>query len=107
MDWYVPYLIPQENSNKTDIRQTGFRNSRGKRIRISGQYVFSFDALTVNSDYLSGALYPSQLKPFEGITVNLDYALSGVGCPSISVLNPFRTMPSVHHFRIVMERVNQ
>ena len=107
MDWYVPYMIPLENSNKTSVRWTGFRNSRGKRIRISGQDLFGFGALRVNSDNLSRVLYPFQLKPFDGLTLNVDYALSGVGCTAISVLNQYRTMPSVHHFRFDMEPVQQ
>jgi beta-galactosidase len=102
-DQYVPYLIPQENGNKTDVRWTEFRNSQGKGIRISGQDPYSFSALTVHSDNLSRALYPFQLKPFKGITVNMDYALSGVGCTAISVLNKYRTMPSVRQFRLVFE----
>ena len=103
---YVPYLIPQENSNKTDVRWMVFRDQQGKGIRISGQEWFNFSALPVQSDNLSRALYPFQLKPFNGITVNLDYALSGVGCTAISVLNQYRTMPSVHHLRFVVELVN-
>jgi beta-galactosidase len=102
-DQYVPYLIPQENGNKTDVRWTEFRNREGQGIRISGQVPFSFSALPVQSDNLSRALYPFQLKPFSGVTLNLDYALSGVGCTAISVLNKYRTMPSEYRFQMVFE----
>jgi len=106
-DQYVPYLIPQENGNKTDVRWVTLQNAKGKGIKISAPETFSFSALPVQADNLSRSLYPFQLKPFGGVTLNLDYALSGVGCTAISVLNQYRTMPSVHHFRLVIEPVNQ
>jgi beta-galactosidase len=102
-DQLVPYLIPQENGNKTDVRWTEFRNGQGRGIRISGKELFSFSALPVQSDNLSRALYPFQLKPFDGITVNLDYALSGVGCTAISVLPEYRVYPSERRFRFMIE----
>ena len=100
---YVPYLIPQENGNKTDVRWTSLRNAQGIGVRISSPDQFSFSAQNVQSDNLSRALYPFQLKPFDGVSLNLDYALSGVGCTAISVLNKYRAMPSVYRFRFNLE----
>ena len=100
---YEPYLIPQENSNKSDVRWATLQNAKGVGIRISSSEQFNFSALNVQSDNLSRALYPFQLKPFDGITLNLDYALSGVGCTAISVLNKYRVMPSERQFEMVFE----
>ncbi len=100
---YVPYLIPQENSNKTDVRWAVLQNAQGLGIRISSSENFCFSALNVQTDNLSRALYPFQMKPFDGITLNLDYALSGVGCNAISVLNKYRVMPSERQFQLVFE----
>jgi beta-galactosidase len=100
---YMPYLIPQENGNKTDVRWVTLKNGSGTGIRISGETPFSFCALPVESDNLSRAWYPFQLKPFDGITLNLDYALSGVGCTAISVLNKYRVYPSELKFHLVFE----
>jgi beta-galactosidase len=102
-DQYVPYLIPQENGNKTDVRWVTLQNAQGAGIKISAPETFSFSALPVQSDNLSRALYPFQLKPFGGVTLNLDYVLSGVGCTAISVLNKYRTMPSEYRFQMVFE----
>jgi len=63
--------------------------------------------LQVESGNLSRALYPFQLKPFDGITLNLDYALSGVGCTAISVLNAYRVAPSVKRFQWVLELLDK
>jgi beta-galactosidase len=100
---YVPYLIPQENSNKTDVRWVKLEKSDGTGIRISAPEPFSCSALPYQSDNLSRALYPFQLKSFDGVTMNLDYALSGVGCTAISVLDKYRVYPSERQFRLVFE----
>jgi beta-galactosidase len=100
---YNPYLIPQENGNKTDVRWASLQNGVGVGVRISSPEEFNFSAQNTGSDNLSRALYPFQLKPFDGVTLNLDYALSGVGCTAISVLNKYRVMPSEYQFRLVFE----
>ncbi|HAQ21364.1 MAG TPA: glycoside hydrolase family 2 [Prolixibacteraceae bacterium] len=102
-DQYVPYLIPQENGNKTDVRWTTLQNAQGIGVKISSSEPFSFSAQNVQSDNLSRALYPFQLKPFEGVTLNVDYTLSGVGCTAISVLNKYRVMPSERQFQLIFE----
>ena len=102
-DQYEPYLIPQENGNKTDVRWVSLQNNQGIGLRFSASELFNFSALNVQADNLSRALYPFQLKPFEGITMNIDYALSGVGCTAISVLNKYRVMPSEHRFKMILE----
>jgi beta-galactosidase len=102
-DQYVPYLIPQENGNKTDVRWTTLQNSQGIGLKISSSEAFNFSAQNVQSDNLSRAWYPFQLKPFDGVTLNVDYALSGVGCTAISVLNKYRVMPSEKQFELVFE----
>jgi beta-galactosidase len=100
---YVPYLIPQENGNKTDVRWATLQNTQGVGVKISASEPFNFSAQNVQSDNLSRAWYPFQLKPFDGVTLNLDYALSGVGCTAISVLNKYRVMPSEYQFNLVFE----
>lgn len=102
-DQFVNYLIPEENSNKTDVRWASLQNAKGTGVKILSSELFNFSALNVASDNLSRAWYPFQLKPFDGITLNVDYALSGVGCTAISVLNKYRVMPSERLFRLVFE----
>jgi beta-galactosidase len=82
-------------------------NPQGIGIRISSSEPFNFSAQPTESDNLSRALYPFQLKPFEGVTLNLDYDLSGVGCTAISTLNKYRVMPSEHQFQLVFDPVRK
>jgi len=106
-DQYNPYLIPQENGNKTDVRWTSLMNAQGVGVRISSSELFNFSAQNTESENLSRALYPFQLKPFDGVTLNLDYALSGVGCTAISTLNKYRVMPSEYQFKLVFEPIGK
>lgn len=44
-DQYFPYVRPQENGYKTDVRWMELRNNNGWGIRISGAPLFGFSAL--------------------------------------------------------------
>ena len=41
-DFYVPYIRPQENGYRTDVRSLSFTNQNGKVIKILANNVFSF-----------------------------------------------------------------
>ncbi|MBL4574560.1 MAG: DUF4981 domain-containing protein, partial [Opitutaceae bacterium] len=43
-DQYVPYILPQENGNKEEVRWFSLVNDRGLGIKISGEKNFSFSA---------------------------------------------------------------
>ena len=90
---YQPYLIPQDHGLKTDNRWVQFRDQDGSGIEFSGSELFNYSAQIYETDNLTRALYPFQLTPFDGITLNYDYATSGVGCTAISVLHQYRVKP--------------
>lgn len=97
-DEYEPYVIPQDYGNKTDVRWFKVESKEGIGLQISGSDLFNCSAQQYSTDNLTRAVYPFQLKPFNGITLNVDYALSGVGCTAISVLNKYRVTPQEYHF---------
>ena len=100
---YQPYLIPQDHGLKTDTRWVVFENEQGKGLRFSGDQLFNYSAQMYSTDNLTRALYPFQLKPFDGITFNFDYMTSGVGCTSFSVINKYRVLPVNHTARVRIE----
>lgn len=102
---YQPYLITQDYGNKCDTRWVRFTDSTGKGLEISGSHLFNFSAQEYSTDNLTRALYPFQLLPFNGITFNLDYATSGVGCTAISVLNKYRVTPQEYTFTTKLKPV--
>jgi beta-galactosidase len=70
----------------------------GTGIEFSGDNLFNFSAWPYTSENLTRALYTFQLHPFEGITFNLDYATSGVGCTALSVFPRYQVKPQRYDF---------
>jgi beta-galactosidase len=97
---YVPYLVPQDYGNKTDVRWVSLANSEGVGLLASGKKLISVSAQHFGTDNLSRAWYPFQLKPLSGITLNLDHRVSGVGGTAVSVLNAFRTFPQPYSYSV-------
>ncbi len=99
------YLIPQDYGNKSDVRWLTVTNKEGIGIRVTADALLNVSLQKYETDHLTRALYPFQLKPFEGLVLNLDYAQSGVGCTAISVLNQYRVMPSERFIKLRIEPV--
>jgi beta-galactosidase len=78
-------------------------DSDGTGLEFSGDKLFNFSAHPYSTDNLTKALYTYQLKPFDGITFNLDYATSGVGCTALSVFTQYQVMPVRYDFKITIK----
>lgn len=93
-DMYEPYLIPQDYGLRMDTRRVQFCNKNGKGIALT-MYgdKFNFNAYPYSTDNLTKAIYQYQLQRLDGITFNLDYATTGVGCSSRYVLPAYFAMP--------------
>ena len=86
-DLYVPYVRPQENGYRSDVRHVSFYNQDGKGIIFKGAPVIGFGAQYYDTaDYHSSAfqvkaknLHPHELPKKQRIYVNIDYMQRGVG----------------------------
>jgi beta-galactosidase len=80
---YVPYVRPQENGYKTDVRWISLTDSAGKGILIEGTDLLSFSALhyTIEDldagDKRTGHTYDLKKRP--NVFLNLDYKQMGLG----------------------------
>lgn len=97
-DFCEPYLKPQDYGCRTDNQWVTFKTIKGVGVSFSGDQLFNFSAQIYDTDHLTRARYPYQLKISDGITFNFDYATSGVGCTAVSVLNEYRVLPKVYNF---------
>jgi beta-galactosidase len=64
-----------------------------------GLFIQSATSLNVSAqkwdtENLSRALLIPQLKTFDGVTLNIDPLVSGVGCTAVSILNKYRVFPT-------------
>ena len=83
-DLYYPYIRPQENGNRTDIRTVAFTNDNGKGIMITATQPFEFSAHhQYNSDFDEGPeknqRHTFDIPKRDLININIDYKQMGVG----------------------------
>jgi len=92
-DQYFPYVRPQENGYRSDVRWLMITDTEGVGIRIDGEPLFCFAALNfVHDDFESpGSLagyrsdaktvnrHINDVKPHDFVCLNIDYGQMGVG----------------------------
>jgi beta-galactosidase len=80
---YVPYIRPQENGYRTDVRWIEFTGSEGIRLRIVADSLNCFSAIPYTfedlASYARGIKHTTDLIKNDFIDVNIDYGQMGVG----------------------------
>ena len=93
-DMYEPYLVPQDYGLRMDNRWVRFTDESGKGLEFRMNEPFAFNAYPFTTDNLTKSMYQYQLQKSGDITLNLDYATSGVGCTARSIFDAYRAYPS-------------
>jgi len=82
-DQFVPYVSPQENGYKTDVRWVAVRDEDGRGLAFFGLDLLSFSALRYTIEDLSqksrGTMHPTDLVERDFIELNIDHKQTGVG----------------------------
>ena len=83
-DLYFPYIRPQENGYKTDIRWVTFTNEAGKGLKVAGTQLLSFSAHhQYNRDFDAGNTkkqrHTTDIIKRDFVNINIDYGQTGVG----------------------------
>lgn len=80
---YVPYVRPQENGYRTDVRWLSVNNGTGCGVLIQGQPLVCFSALPYTYDdmkgFSHGGKHIDQLPDNPFVDVNIDLLQAGVG----------------------------
>lgn len=81
---YVPYVVPQEHGNKTDVRWFSLAApGKGGALRFSGENRhLEFSVSHFTADDLFKARHTTDLTPRKEVIVNIDYAQRGLGTAS-------------------------
>ncbi len=106
-DMYEPYLIPQDYGLRTDNRWVTLTDAEGDGLRFSIEGGFNFNAYPLSTDNLTKAVYQYQLKKSPFITLNLDFATSGVGCTARGIFQSYRVYPEAYHRTITISPVRK
>ncbi|MEM7548588.1 MAG: glycoside hydrolase family 2 TIM barrel-domain containing protein [Bacteroidota bacterium] len=77
-EFMEPYLVPQENGNRADVRWASFKN-QSTGILFDADSLIYFSAFPYTQKQLTEARHPYDLEKQDLITLNIDYAQSGVG----------------------------
>ncbi|MEU4223145.1 glycoside hydrolase family 2 TIM barrel-domain containing protein [Nonomuraea sp. NPDC026600] len=80
-DLQTPYVYPQENGHRADVRWAELTSPSGG-IRVTGDPVFGLTARRWTTAELEAARHRPDLKPGDRVHVNLDLAQHGVGTAS-------------------------
>jgi beta-galactosidase/beta-glucuronidase len=101
-DQYVPYIVPQENGNKTDVRWASLTAADGAGLLIVGMPLLNVSAHYFTAEDLTEARHTHELKRRDAITLNLDYAQSGLGNGSCGpgVLPKYLLESSEYRYRL-------
>jgi beta-galactosidase len=80
-DIYFPYIHPQENGNRSDVRWVRFLDASGKGILIEylESQLFNFSLWPYTQEDLLEAGHIHELPKRENYTLNIDLTQSGIG----------------------------
>jgi beta-galactosidase len=102
-EMFVPYIIPQEYGNRTDVRWLRVENDEGKGLLIKGDELLNFSLHKYSTDNLSRAMYSYQLEEAPNNILNVDFEVSGVGGTAIRQLQQYRVMPGVKKYSLTIK----
>jgi beta-galactosidase len=78
----TPYVFPQENGNRMDVRWARLTSVAGAGIRIDGSPTFDLTVRRWSTEDLDRAKHPSDLVAGDRVWVNLDARQNGLGSAS-------------------------
>ncbi|MFI7065505.1 glycoside hydrolase family 2 TIM barrel-domain containing protein [Kribbella sp. NPDC050124] len=78
----TPYVVPQENGSRTDVRWAELTDAEGNGLRIEGAPHFQLTARRWTTEDLERARHRADLVPRDHVYLNLDLAQNGLGSAS-------------------------
>ena len=101
-----PYIRPQENAHRTDVRWAAFTDEAGRGFLAAGMPEIEFSAWPYTMDDMDQSKHDYKLPRRDFVTVNLDYRQMGVGGDNSwgARTHPEYTLPAqpyAYSFRLV------
>jgi len=104
---YVPYIVPQEHGNKTDVRWMRLEDSAGAGIRVIGRPLLEASVSRFRQADLTRAAHTVDLQAGKSVYLTLDLKQRGLGGGSCGpdTLDKYRILPGTHRFAFSIEPV--
>jgi beta-galactosidase/beta-glucuronidase len=98
----VPYVVPQENGNKTDVRWVALTDADGAGLLAVAESFLEVSAHHFTTQDMAKAQHTYELERRDEITLNLDHKQSGLGGASCgpSTLPQYLIPPEEKRFSI-------
>ena len=92
---YTPYLMPQEDGNRSEVRRAAFYDLHMAGFAVAGMNtLFNFSMHRFTPEAAWKAKHPHEIEYAENICLNLDWKQSGIGSGSCGEpLNPKYRIP--------------
>ncbi|MGG3283257.1 glycoside hydrolase family 2 TIM barrel-domain containing protein [Paenibacillus solani] len=102
---FTPYIYPQENGNRSDVRWISLTDGAGLGLLAVGEPVLNFSASRYTDQDVESAAHASDLIPRSFTTLNLDYQQNGLGSNSCGpAQSPEHSIkPEPFAFRILLK----
>lgn len=99
---YVPYILPQENGNKTEVRWLTLTNEQGIGLLAVGRPTLEVSVSHYTVQNLYQAFHTNELTRRNEITLNLDIKQCGLGGASCgpATLPQYLVLPGSYKFSI-------
>jgi beta-galactosidase len=100
----TPYLYPQENGNRADVRWATLTDHHGWGVRVQGEPTIDLTVRPWTTEQLDQACHPLELVSGDRLWVNLDRAQQGIGSASCGpgVLPAYRLDPAPTTFAVLL-----
>ncbi len=104
-DEYIPYILPQEHGNKTDLRWLELEDPGQARVRFFSDRYFEGSASHFTSHDLYRWTHTTDVVARPEVIVNLDYAQRGLGTASCGpdTLSSYQIQPGRYAFSFVVQ----
>ncbi|MBU0714603.1 MAG: DUF4981 domain-containing protein [Verrucomicrobia bacterium] len=101
-DQYVPYIRPQENGNKTEVRWATLTDPQGIGLLVIGLPLLNLSAHHYSTEDLTWFMHAHELHRRKETYLNLDYRQGGLGSNSCGPrpLPQYLLMPEPMSFRV-------
>ncbi|RKQ30221.1 glycoside hydrolase family 2 TIM barrel-domain containing protein [Oceanobacillus halophilus] len=98
---FTPYVVPQENGNRTDVKWVSLTNPSGAGLLAAGD-LFNFSAHHYTTENLENARHTTDLVEQDYVVFNIDHQQNGLGSTSCGpgVLEKYQLLNDDFHFTI-------
>jgi beta-galactosidase len=106
-DLFTPYLIPQENGARCDVRwvKLSAKDKSGPEIRVESSTPFVFSALHVDAAELDAEIRTTMVKKRSDTILCIDHQMSGLGNASCGpfTLEKYRVNVKPYEFEFTLQ----